>query len=481
MYDVLIVGGGVIGCSIARELSRTTLNIAVVERNYDLSKETSGANSGCVHAGYDPEPGTLMSKFNVEGSIMFEQLSEDLDFGFIRPGAVLLAFDEEDLKTVDMLLDRARKVHVEGCYKMTPEEILAVEPHVNPDILGGMYMPNGNATPFEMTIAMMENAIENGAELFLNSEVTAIERRQDGVFVVRAGEHTLETRSIINSAGIHAGDISRMAGGEELKQIGRRGDYLLYDTKYGHMIHGTIFPCPSKKGKGVLIIPTVEGNILVGPTSIDTEDIDDKKTIQEELDDVYENALRCIPGLPRDGVIATFMGLRAVGEKHDFLIEPSKKAPGLLNMWGIASPGLTSSPPMSMYVAEMLEEMLGEPFESDTEFNPIRKGIKHFAHLSWEQREQLIAQDSRYGRIVCRCESVTEGEIVDALHRTPSVGALDAIKHRTRAGSGRCQGGFCTCRVMEIIHRELGTPIEEICKGHPGSNIVVGQLKDFGV
>lgn len=479
MLDVVIIGGGVIGCSIARELSKYQLKIAVVEAKYDVAKETSGANTGIVHCGYDPEPGTLMAKLNAEGNLLFEQLAEDLNFAFLRNGSVLVAFNDADLEMCGKLLQQATLNHVEGLYHMTPEEIWAMEPNISRDIVGGLFLPNGVVSPFEMTVALIENAVANGTQLYLENTVTSIQKTDEGFVIETDKGLKLESRLLINSAGLHAGDISEMAGGESFQVTPRRGDYLIFDKKCGDLVSRTIFPCPGPMGKGVLITYTTEGNILVGPTSIDTDSREDTATRQEELDKLWANGDHTLTHLPpRNMNIANYVGIRAIGAQHDFYIKPSKQVDGLLNLVGISSPGLTSAPALSIYVVDMLRDM-GLELEPKPDFHPRRKGIQHFFSRTWEQRKQLIDEDPHYGRIVCRCETVTEGEIVDAIHRSPRAIALDSIKHRTRAGTGRCQGGFCTCRVLEIISRETGIPIEQIKKGDGDSYVVLGKLKEF--
>lgn len=481
MLDVLIIGGGVIGCSIARELSRYKLDIALVEAKCDVGKGTSSANSGIVHAGYDPKPGTMKARFNVKGNLMFDQLAADLDFGFNRCGSYVIAFNDEDMKTIDKLMEQGRINGVSGLKKMTREEILEREPNVNPAIVGGMFHDSGVCASYELVIALAENAMQNGVSIYLENEVTAIRQLPDGSFEVTTTKDVYHAKHVINCAGIYADKISEMAGAEAIKQQPRRGDYFIYDKKHKGFVNTVIFPCPGPMGKGVLVIPMPEGNMIIGPSSTDTDLRDNNYTLQEELDFVWDNATHCCPDLPRTDVIASFMGLRAEGKDyHDFYIRASDKVKGFVNLVCIASPGLTSSPAIAEYVAQILRDELRLIMEPDPDFNPKREGIQHYFHKNWEERARLIAQNPQYGRIVCRCETVTEGEIVDAIHRVPGTVTLGAVKYRTRAGMGRCQGGFCTCRIMDIINRETGMHKQEITTRGNDSNIVTGKIKQFG-
>jgi glycerol-3-phosphate dehydrogenase len=479
MLDVLIIGGGVTGCSIARELSRYKLDVALVEAKCDVGKGTSSANSGIVHAGYDPKPGTMKARFNVLGNLMFDQLAEDLQFAFTRCGSYVVGFDDNDMKTIDKLLIQATLNEVDGCYKVSREELLEREPNLTPEVKGALYHPSGVCASYEMVIALAENAMQNGVKIHCSNEVTAIKQLPDNSFEVTTTQDVYHAKHVVNCAGLFADIISEMAGAEVIKQKPRRGDYFIYDKKHAGFVNTIIFPCPGPMGKGVLVIPMPEGNLVIGPSSTDTDLRDSNYTLQEELDFVWNNATRCCPDLPRTDVIASFMGLRSEGaEYHDFYIKASDKLKGFVNLSCIASPGLTSSPAIAKYVAGILRDELHLNMQPDPDFNPRREGIRHFSHMSWEERAGIIEKDPSYGRIVCRCETVTEGEVVDAIHRTPGTVTLGSVKYRTRAGMGRCQGGFCTCRVMDLISRETGMSKEEITTRGEGSNVVVGRIKE---
>lgn len=483
MLDVMIIGGGIIGCSIARELSRYKLDIALVEANTDIGRGTSSANSGILHAGYDPKPGTLKARFNVKGNTMFDQLAEELQFGFHRCGGYVIAFSDEDMEMVDELLERGRENGVEGLYKMTREEILEREPNVNPEIKGGMFHDSGVCASYEAVIAFGENAQQNGVKMYMENKVTAIDQLPDNTFNVTTTKNTFHAKHVINCAGVYADIVAEMAGAEVIKQQPRRGDYYIYDQKHKGFVNGVVFPCPGKMGKGVLTIPMPDGNMIIGPSSTDTDLRDSNYTVKEDLDFVWEHATHCFPNLPRTDVISSFMGLRAEGvDYHDFYIKASEKLPGFVNLACIASPGLTSAPAIAEYVVEeILRDELGLELIPNPDFNPRRKGINHYYEKSWEEREELIKENHQYGRIVCRCETVTEGEIVDAIHRAPGTVTLGSVKYRTRASMGRCQGGFCTCRIMDIINKETGMPKEDITTRGNNSNIVVGKVKQFKV
>ena len=480
MLDVLIIGGGVIGCSIARELSRYKLDVALVEANCDVGRGTTGANTGIVHNGYDPKPGTMKARFNVLGNLMFDQLAEDLQFTFNRCGSYVVGFNDEDMLTIQKLMGQSTLNGAPGCYIASREEVMEREPNITPEVKGALFHNSGVCASYELVGAIADNAMQNGVKIHCSNEVTAIKQLPDDSFEVTTTKDQYHAKHVINCAGLFADVIAEMAGAEFIKQKPRRGDYFIFDKKYAGFLNTVIFPCPGPMGKGVLVTPLPEGNILIGPSSTDTDLRDSNYTLQEELDFVWKNATRCFPNLPRTDVIASFMGLRSEGaEYRDFYIKASDKLKGFVNLIGIASPGLTSSPAIAQYVADILRNEFGLQMDPDPEFNPRREGIHHFFHADWEERAKLIEKDPGYGRIVCRCETVTEGEVVDAIHRTPGTVTLGSVKYRTRAGMGRCQGGFCTCRVMDLISRETGMSKEEITTRGEGSNIVMGRIKEL--
>jgi len=483
MFDVAIIGAGVIGCSIARELARYKLDVCVLEAKADVAMGSSGANSGIVHAGYDCKPGTLMARLNVEGNIMYDDISRELDFPFKRNGSMVLAFTEEDMQTLYHLMDQGIKNGVTQLKILTTEEALRMEPNLNPDIKGALWAPTGGITsPFEVTIAMAENAAENGVQFYLDHAVLSIQRYSDEKFRITTSKGDFISRYVINAAGINSDLIGQMVGEHSFSIHPRKGEYCLYDKKWGDLVTSTIFQPPSRLGKGVLVTPTVDGNLLVGPDAVDVDQRDDVNTTDDGLRFVYQKALESVPYLPRTDIITQFAGLRAIADGGDFIIRPSNTAEEFIQVAGICSPGLSAAPAIGKYVADILNGIMqkkGRGLESRRDFNPNRRGISRFSDADWNTRAELIKKDQRFGRIICRCEMVTEGEIVQALRRNPPALTVDAIKRRTRAGMGRCQGGFCTPRIMEIMERELGIPMDRITKKGEGSKMVLGKIKDF--
>ncbi|MBM7581790.1 glycerol-3-phosphate dehydrogenase [Caldicoprobacter guelmensis] len=483
MFDVAIIGAGVVGCSIARELARYKLDVCVLEAKSDVAMGSSGANSGIVHAGYDCKPGTLMAYLNVKGNVMYDDIARELDVPFKRNGSLVLAFTDEDVQTLHRLLDQGIKNGVTRLKILSAKEVLDMEPNLNPSIKAALWAPAGGITsPFEVTIAMAENAADNGVQFYLGHQVLSIQRCGDSKFHIETSKGAFISRYVINAAGINSDLVSQMVGDHSFSIYPRKGEYCLYDKKWGNLVNSTIFQPPSRLGKGVLVTPTVDGNLLIGPNAVDINDRDDVDTTDEGLGFVYQKALESVPLLPRTDVITQFAGLRAIADGEDFIIRPSHIVEGFVHVAGICSPGLSAAPAIAKYVVDILNGIMqrnSHKLEPKKDFNPHRRGISRFSDADWHTREELIKKDSRFGRIVCRCEMVTEGEIVEALHRNPPALTLDAIKRRTRAGMGRCQGGFCTPRIMEIMERELDIPMEQITKKGGRSRLVLGRIKDF--
>ena len=476
MYDVIIIGAGVSGSSIARELAKFDAKICVVERFDDVCCGTSKANSAIVHAGYDAKPGTLMARLDVEGSYLIPQLARDLDFQYINNGSLVLCMHEEDLPALHELYERGRKNGVSALRLLSREEVLAMEPNVQENVVAGMQAATGGIVcPFGMNIAFAENAAENGVEFRFNTCVTGFERTRDG-WEVKTDKGTLSTRIVVNAAGVYADELHNAVSPKKLHITPRRGDYYLLDRTTGGYVSHTLFQLPSKYGKGVLVAPTVHGNTIVGPTAIDIDDRDGVNTTAAGLDEVMRKASIIVKDAPLRQVITSFAGLRAHEDGHEFVIGEAEGAPGFIDCAGIESPGLSSSPAIGKMVAEIVRDKLLLPRKEN--YKATRKGVLNPAKLSFEERQELIRQNSAYGNIICRCESITEGEILDAIHRPLGARSLDGIKRRVRAGMGRCQGGFCSPRVMEILSRELGIPMEEITKSGGKSNMIVGTNKD---
>ena len=478
MYDVIIIGAGVIGAAVARELSRFRLRTAVLEAKADVAMGSSGANSAIVHAGYDARPGTAMARTNVAGNALYDTWREELNIPFVRNGSLVLAFDEEDLATLEKLYMQGVQNGVEGQRILTGQQAREMEPALSEDVLGALYQPMGGITsPYQAVVALMENAAQNGVEVYLEHPVTAIKKDGDG-FIIQCPHRDFHTKLIVNCAGVMADRIARMAGDDSFSITPRRGEYCLYDKREGADVAHTLFQPPSKMGKGILVTPTVDGNLLTGPTAQDIEDRDDTGTTDIGIGEVLIKSTKSVPGLSNRGVIRTFAGLRAQASTGDFILGESEAVPGLIHGAGICSPGLSAAPAIGRELADAVCRLI--PCEDNPDFDPVRKAIPNFRESDWETRERLIREDPRYGRIVCRCETVTEAEIAAALHRPLPARTLDAIKRRTRAGMGRCQGGFCTTRLMEIIEAELGIPIVEQTKKGGASKIVTGRIKGGG-
>lgn len=476
MYDVLIIGAGVSGAASARELSRYNVNVCVLEKEEDVCCGTSKANSAIVHAGYDAATGSLMAKLNVQGNEMMEQLSKDLDFHFKRNGSLVICRTEEDMPNLQALYERGVANGVKELRIISKEEVKALEPNITDEVVAALYAPTGGIVcPFGMNIALAENAYVNGVEFKFNTEVIDIKKTEESFDVV-TNNGTYQTKYIVNAAGVYADKFHNMVSEEKIHITARKGDYCLLDrTAGGHVSH-TIFALPGKYGKGILVSPTVHGNLLLGPTATDIEDKEGNNTTREALDEVISKAGMNVKDLPLRQVITSFSGLRAHEDNHEFIIKELEDAKGFIDCAGIESPGLTSAPAIGVMVANILKEKMGL-VEKDN-FIATRKGVLDPKELSKEERKALIKENPAYGNIICRCESVTEGEIIDAIRRPLGAKSLDGVKRRTRAGMGRCQSGFCAPRTMEILARELGVDMSEITKAGGNSKIIVGINKD---
>lgn len=474
MYDVIIIGAGVSGCAIARELSRKKGKILVVERAEDVCCGTSKANSAIVHAGYDAKHGTLMAKLNVQGSRMMPKLAKELDFHYENNGSLVVMMSEEDRPALMALYENGLKNGVEQLQILERDALRAMEPNISDNAVAALYAPTGAIVcPFGLTFALAENAAKNGVQFQFDSEVTDVQKIDGGWKVVTA-KGTLETKAVVNAAGVYADKIHNMVSSETMTITPRRGDYFLLDRATQGFVKNTIFQLPGKYGKGVLVAPTVHGNTIVGPTAIDIEDKDGTATTQAGLDDVRSKSGIAVKNLPLRQTITSFAGLRAHEARHEFFI--GEIAPGFVDCAAIESPGLSSAPAIGVMVADIVNGILH--LEDNPDFDGTRKGILDPKTLSPEDHAALIRENPAYGNVICRCETITEGEIVDAIHRTPGARSLDGVKRRTRAGMGRCQGGFCSPRVMEILSRELGIPMDQVTKSGGNSKLIVGTNKD---
>lgn len=474
MYDILIVGAGIIGSGVARELSRYNLKIAVLDRDTDVANGTTKANSAIIHAGYDPEPGTLMAKYNIPGNAMYEELCRELHVDFKRNGSLVLAFDEKEKKHLETLLERGEKNGVPGMQILSKEEVKKIEPHVSEEIIAALHAPTaGIVSPWEFTAALIDNAVENGAELFLNTEVVSIGKLEEG-FEILTNNGIFKSKNIINCAGVHTDIIHNMIAPPSYRIEPRRGQYYVLDKAQGARVNHTVFQCPNEFGKGVLVTPTTHGNLLVGPDSQGVGDRDNLSTTAEQLEYIRTKGSRSIKDINFRESIRNFSGMRAESDRHDFIIEESA-VKGFFDVAGIKSPGLTAAPAIFPAVVEMIKEA-GIILEKKNSFIPPRER-KIFMELSAEEKAELIKKDPAYGRIICRCEMITEGEIIEAVHRPVSATTLDAVKRRCRPGMGRCQGGFCGPRVQEIVARELNIPLEEVMLDKRDSYILTEETK----
>ncbi len=476
MYDIIIIGAGVSGCASARELSRYQASICVIDKEEDVCCGTSKANSAIIHAGYDAAAGSLMAKLNVEGNQMMEQLSKDLDFAFRRNGSLVLCMHEEELPNLQALYERGITNGVKELKILSKEEVKALEPNITDNVVAALYAPTGGIVcPFGLTIALAENAAMNGVEFKFDTEVQDIKKTEDG-FELTTSKGVLKSRFVVNAAGVYADKFHNMMSEEKIHITPRRGDYCLMDKTTGDLVDKTIFTLPGKFGKGILVSPTIHGNLLLGPTAIDVDDKEANNTTKEGLDEVITKAQDSVNNIPMRQVITSFAGLRAHEDHHEFIIKELEDCKGFIDCAGIESPGLSSSPAIGKMVAEILKEK-AELKEKD-DFIATRKGILDPKKLPKEEYSKLIKENPAYGNIICRCETISEGEILDAIHRPLGAKSLDGVKRRTRAGMGRCQAGFCSPRTMDILARELGVDMREITKSGGDSKIVVGTNKD---
>lgn len=476
MYDVIIIGAGVSGSASARELSRYKLNVCVLEREEDVCCGTSKANSGIVHAGFDAANGSLMAKLNVRGNQMMEQLSKDLDFAFKKNGSLVVCLSEDDMPKLQELYDRGVANGVKKLSILNRSQLKELEPNISDEAYAALYAPTaGIVCPFNLNIALAENACINGVEFKFNTEVQDLKKAGD-IWEVHTSQGVFRTKCVVNAAGVYADKFHNMVSEDKIHITPRRGDYCLLDKTAGDHVSHTIFSLPGKFGKGILVSPTVHGNLLIGPTALDIEDKEGTNTTQEGLDEVIGKAGMNVKDIPMRKVITSFAGLRAHEDAHEFIIRELPGAEGFIDCAGIESPGLTSCPAIGEMVSGIIRDKLNP--EENPDFIATRKGVLAPETLSKEERIALIKENPAYGNIICRCEMITEGEILDAIHRPLGAKSLDGVKRRTRAGMGRCQSGFCSPRTMEILAKELNMDMFDITKSGGNSNIIVGMNKD---
>ncbi|MEY8001165.1 NAD(P)/FAD-dependent oxidoreductase [Clostridium sp. Mt-5] len=484
--DVLIIGGGVIGAAIAHQLSKYNLDVVLVEKENDICMGTSKANSSMVHDGYNVDGSKLKGKLVLKANPYFEQLCKDLYIPFLKDlGSIVVGFNDEDMVVMKNQLENGNKNGIKGLRIIDREELLKMEPYINPQVKFGLYNPNtGIIDPFELTIALAENAVINGVKVLLNTEVQDIITKDKKVQAVKTNKGIIETKVIINAAGLFADKIASMVENIEFEIKPRKGQYFLYDKRLGHIVKHAIYSAPSKVSKGMIILPTTEGNILAGSNA---EMIDDKEnfaTTYKGMEEIYRKTISHIfPELPRMGdVITEFTGLRAAATGEDFIIGYAKSVKGFINVAGMQSPGLSSSPAVAQMVEELIRGLNYElDFSTKENYKRGRPKPTVIKELSYDEQNEYIKKNPDYGVIVCRCETVSKGEIIDAIHRPIPATDADAIKRRTRAGMGRCQGGFCGPKILNILSKELNISPLQVTKKGKGSYILASRSKELSL
>lgn len=477
MYDVAIIGGGVTGCAVAREISRFKLNTCLIEKEADICCGSSKANSGIVHAGFDAAPGSLHARLNIEGARLMPQYARDLDFPYIRNGSLVLCFSEDDRPELEKLYHRGISNGVEQLRIVEREDLLRLEPNICKEAVAALYAPTaGIVCPFSLTIALAENAAANGVAFMLDTTLEKV-TPDNGAFSLETSRGTIRARVVINAAGLYGDMIHNQVSDKKIEIVPRKGEYCLLDNSIGPIVSSTTFQLPGRLGKGVLVTPTVHGNILIGPTAEDVHDKEGVDTTAHGIAELTKKALLSVPSLPIKSVITSFAGLRAhiSQEKKDFVIGFVPDCPDFIDAVGIESPGLTSSPAIGRYVAGLVSDRL-HPEEKDN-FIGTRKGILNPQTLPFEQLRELIKRKPEYGHIICRCEVISEGEIIDAICRPLGATTLDGIKRRTRASMGRCQGGFCAPKIMDILSREMGLMETRLKKWREGSELLAEKIE----
>ena len=474
MFDIAIIGAGVVGSFVARELSKYNLRICVLEKMPDVAMGATRANSAIVHAGFDAKEGTLKAKLNVRGSEIMESVTGELGVKYNRCGSIVVGFSDEDRKTLSELLLRGERNGVRGLRILERDELIKIEPSVGDGVTCGLFAPTGAIVcPYELCVAAIGNAMDNGAVLMLDFGVDKIEKNDTG-YVVYSQNRSVSASVVINCAGVYSDEIAKLAGDTSFTITPRRGEYMLLDKECGGTVRHTVFRCPSKMGKGILVTPTVDGNLLLGPTAENIEDKEDKSTTAKGYSDIRAMAAEQVRGIDFGKVITSFTGLRATGSTGDFIINCKD---GFLNVAGIESPGLTAAPAIAEYVAEILRGS-GVTLEEKEDFNPKRRPMHYFRKLSIDEKNEIIAEHPEYAHVICRCEIVTEGEILEAIRTNPKPRDVDGVKRRTRASMGRCQGGFCTPYIIELLAKEIGCDFGDITKFGGESYINLGKTKE---
>jgi glycerol-3-phosphate dehydrogenase len=478
--DVVVIGAGITGASIARELSRYELKVFLVEKEADVACGSTKANTAIVHAGYDAQPGTWKAKLNVKGVSAFFTMCRELGVRFSKTGTLVVALEEEQLPKLHELLERGYINGVKGLAIIGHDEILSREPNINPKAIAALWAPTAGITcPWELTIALVENAVNNGVTLLLNAPVVAIDAPDGGAAMcVKTSGVSIETRYVVNAGGLYSDEIARMVGQDDFRIAPRKGEYYVYDKRFGSMVSCPIFPVPTAVSKGILVTNTIDGNLMIGPNAQDLNDKEDLETSWGGLSDVLAEALMMVPGLPVADSITNFAGLRAIAKPgNDFVLGPAPGMPRFINAAGIQSPGLTAAAAVAEVVRDFLHDADLELVEKST-FNPYGSPRLRFSALSRDEQSALIDKEPNYGQIVCRCETVTEAEVLASIHGPIPCTTMDGVKRRTRAGMGRCQAGFCTPRVAGLLGRELGISLDEVTKRGPSTCLLLGRTCD---
>ena len=475
--DIVIIGGGIVGCAILYELSKYDIKATLVEQAPDLSTGTTKANSGILHAGFDPKPNTWKEKTNARGNKIYHELEKDLGFEIRWTGSMVVAKTDDDLATLHELLERGIKNSVPGLKILSPEEVLEKEPNLTKDLKGALFAPSaGVISPFTAAIAFAECAVQNGAEVILNCAVTGFEKNNNKIVAVETTCGKIEAKYVINAAGLAADEISALAGDSSFTISPRKGEYILFDSAATEkLVDSIIFPTPSKLGKGILVCSTYHKETFIGPNAENIADKTDTATSAQGMSQIIERAKSLVENLPLNEAITEFSGIRAVSDTDDFIIGKSQTVLGLFHAAGIQSPGLTAAPAIAEIIANELVQD-GLITNKKTTFNQKLPPKVIFKNLSDNEKNDLITKNSAYGHIVCRCETITEGEIVDSIHSICGARTMDGVKRRVRAGLGRCQGGFCGPRVAAILARELNVKITDVIKETKQSKLFFDKL-----
>lgn len=467
--DVVVIGGGIVGTAVLRELSKYDLKCILVEKEPDLAMGTTKANSAILHAGFDAPTGSLKAITNVRGNKLYHELEQELDLDIKWTGSLVAATTDEEMATLQELLERGKANGVEGLKILSREEVLQKEKNLT-SVKGALWAPSaGVCWPFGAALAFARCAVQNGAEVMRDCRVLGFIKEDGRITGVETSQGVIKTKYVVNAAGVYADEIAKLAGDESFTITPRKGEYILFDkTACSSLVFGVVFPTPTKKSKGILVCTTTHGNTFIGPNAQDMEDKEDHAVTAEGMNEIIASARKLIPNLPMGAAITEFSGLRAVSSTGDFIIGASDVA-GLYNAAGMQSPGLTAAPAVAEMLAEAIVKDSGVQAKADFKAELPKKPV--FNRLNWDKQAELIKENSLYGRVICRCETITEAEIVEAIHESCGARTVDGVKRRTRAGMGRCQGGFCGPRVTQILARELNIPVPEVLKERADSHM----------